>query len=134
MKLHSKFALYNTLSKIVIILVFVIVMPVVVKEVALINTDRQLQQKKEQVLTILESEGISSFIEEGSTDGYGSYNLLKEEFISLEETPSALHLDEIENSPRMVDEEVVDYRVLSYSFTAEGKQYILEVARSLSTI
>jgi signal transduction histidine kinase len=134
MKLHSKFALYNTLSKIVIVLVFVIIMPVVVKEVALINTDRQLQHKKEQVLIILESEGISSFIEEGSTDGYGSYNLLKEEFISLEETPLALHVDEIENSPRMVDEEVVDYRVLTYSFTADGKQYILEVARSLSTI
>lgn len=134
MKLHSKFALYNTLSKIVIILVFVIVMPIVIKEVALINTDRQLQQKKEQVLTILAGEGISSFIEEGSTDGYGSYNLLKEEFISLEETDSTLHLDEIENSPRVVDEEVVDYRVLSYTFAANDKHYILEVARSLSTI
>lgn len=134
MKLHSKFAVYNTLSKIVIILVFVIIMPVVIKEVAIINTDRQLQEKKEQVLLILENEGISSFIEEGSTDGYGSYNLLKEEFISLEETSSTPHLDEIENSPRLVDEEVVNYRVLSYTFTAGGKQYLLEVARSLSTI
>lgn len=134
MKLHSKFAVYNTLSKIVIILVFVIIMPLVIKEVAIINTDRQLQTKREQVLFILENEGISSFIEEGSTDGYGSYNLLKEEFISLEETDSALHLNVIENSPRMVDGEVVDYRVLSYTFTAEGKQYVLEVAKSLSTI
>ncbi|MEX1241422.1 MAG: HAMP domain-containing sensor histidine kinase [Cyclobacteriaceae bacterium] len=134
MKLRSKFAVYNTLSKIVIVLVFVIIMPVLIKEVAIINTDIQLQKKKEQVLFILENEGISSFIEEGSTDGYGSYNLLKEEFISLEETDSALYLDEIENSPRMVDEEVVDYRVLSYTFTADGKQYLLEVARSLSTI
>jgi signal transduction histidine kinase len=134
MKLHSKFAVYNTLSKIVIILVFVTVMPGIIKEVAIINTDRQLQKKKEQVLYILENEGISSFIEDGSTDGYGSYNLLKEEFISLEETNSAIHLDVIENSPRMVDEEVVDYRVLSYTFTADSKQYILEVARSLSTI
>lgn len=134
MKLHSKFAVYNTLSKIVIILVFVIIMPVVIKEVALINTDRQLQEKKKQVLFILANEGIPFFIEEGSADGYGSYNLLKEEFISLEEADSALRLDEIENSPRIVDEEVVDYRVLSYTFTAEGKQYLLEVARSLSTI
>lgn len=134
MKLQSKFAVYNTLSKVVIILVFVIIMPVVIKEVAIMNTDRQLQEKKEEVLFILKDAGISSFIEEGSTDGYGSYNLLKEEFISLEETDSTLHLDGIENSPRMVDEEVVDYRVLSYTFTADGKQYILEVARSLSTI
>lgn len=134
MKLHSKFAVYNTLSKAVIIFVFVIIMPLVIKEVSLINTDRQLQEKKKQVLLILGNEGISSFIEEGSTEGYGSYNLLKEEFISLEETDSAFHLDEIENSPRMVDQEVVDYRVLSYTFTADGKQYLLEVARSMSMI
>lgn len=134
MKLHSKFAVYNALSKIIIVLVFVIVMPVVIKEVAIINTDRQLQEKKEQVLSILDNEGISSFLEEGSTEGYGSYNLLKEEFISLEETDSALTLNIIENTPRMVDEDVVDYRVLTYTFTVDNKHYVLEVARSLSTI
>jgi signal transduction histidine kinase len=134
MRLHSKFAVYNTLSKVVIILVFVIIMPVVIKKVAVINTDKRLQEKREQVLSILQSEGISSFIEEGSSDGYGSYNLLKEEFISLEETDSVWQGYHIEDSPRMVDEEIVDYRVLSYTFTADGKQYLLEVARSLSTI
>lgn len=134
MKLHSKFAVYNTVSKIVIILVFVIVMPVVIKEVALANTDRQLREKREQVLGILEDQGISSFIEEGSTDGYGSYNLLKEEFISLEETDSTVFVDAIENSPRVVDEEIVNYRVLTYAFESDGKNYILEVARSLATI
>ncbi|MEO5603368.1 MAG: HAMP domain-containing sensor histidine kinase [Cyclobacteriaceae bacterium] len=134
MKLHSKFAVYNTLSKVVIIFVFVIIMPVVIKEVAIINTDRQLLEKREKVLFILENEGISSFIAEGSTGGYGSYNLLKEEFISLEELDSVQHLDEIENSARLVDDEVVDYRVLSYTFAADNRQYLLEVARSLSTI
>ena len=51
MRLHSKFAVYNTLSKIVIIFVFVIIMPVVVKEVAILNTDRQLREKREQVFS-----------------------------------------------------------------------------------
>lgn len=134
MRLHSKFAVYNTLSKIVIIFVFVIIMPVVIKEVAILNTDRQLREKREQVLLILEDAGISSFIDEGSSGGYGSYNLLKEEFISLEEVDSVQHLDEIENSARLVDEEIVDYRVLSYTFATDNKQYLLEVARSLSTI
>lgn len=134
MKLQSKFALYNTLSKALIILVFVLIMPALIKEVAIINTDRQLQEKKEQVLLIVENAGIASFIEEGSADGYGSYNLLKEEFISLEETDSLVFLDAIENSPRLVEDEVVDYRVLSYTFVAGNKRYLLEVARSLSTI
>lgn len=134
MRLHSKFAVYNTLSKIVIIFVFVIIMPVVVKEVAILNTDRQLREKREQVLLILEDEGISSFIDEGSSGGYGSYNLLKEEFISLEEVDSIQDDDGIENSARVVDDEIVNYRVLSYTFAAENKRYLLEVARSLSTI
>ena len=134
MRLHSKFAVYNTLSKIVIIFVFVIIMPVVVKEVAILNTDRQLREKREQVLLILEDEGISSFIDEGSSGGYGSYNLLKEEFISLEELDSIQDADGIENSARVVDGEIVNYRVLSYTFAAENKRYLLEVARSLSTI
>ena len=134
MKLYSKFALYNAVSKIVIILVFVVVMPVLIKQVAILNTDRQLRQKKEQVLLILKGAGIYTFLEEGSTDGYGSYNLLKEEFISLEETDSLQHLDFIEDSPRIVGEDIVDYRVLSYTFAEGGKYYLLEVARSLATI
>lgn len=134
MKLYSKFTVYNALSKIAIIVIFVVLMPVVINELAIVNTDRQLREKKDQVLHILEDAGISSFIEEGSSDGYGSYNILKEEFISLEETDGQTNLDQIENSPRMVDGEVVDYRVLSYTFTSGGKQYLLEVARSLSTI
>jgi signal transduction histidine kinase len=133
MKLQSKFALYNALSKLIIILVFAIVMPFLIRYIAIINTDRQLQEKKEEVIRMIESVGISSFIEEGSEDGYGSYNLLKEEFISLEQTDSAF-ANVIENSPRLVEDEIVNYRVLSYTFYAEGKQYLLEVARSLSTI
>lgn len=133
MKLQSKFALYNAVSKLIILLVFAIVMPFLIRYIAIMNTDRQLQEKKEEVVRIIENVGISSFIEEGSEDGYGSYNLLKEEFISLEQTDSA-YANVIENSPRLVEDEVVNYRVLSYTFYAEGRQYLLEVARSLSTI
>lgn len=134
MKLRAKFALYNTLSKLAIILIFVLVLPLLIKNIAIVNTDAQLNQKKEQVLSIIDEVGITEFIEEGSGNSYGSYNLLKEEFISLEQNDSLPALNTIENSARSVEEEIVDYRVLTHSFDRDGKQYILEVGRSLGTI
>lgn len=133
MKLQSKLALFNALSKVVIVLIFISLMPLLIEEVALLNTDRQLNEKKEQVLSITEANGISSFVDE-SESGYGSYNLLKEEFISLELISPEEGFTGIENSQRMVEDEVVNYRVLSYTFEQDGVHYLLEVGRSLSTI
>ncbi len=117
-----------------IILVFVLVLPLLIKNIAIVNTDRQLDLKKEQVIDIIDEVGIAEFIEEGSGGTYGSYNLLKEEFISLEQNDSLPAINTIENSSRLVEAEIVDYRVLTHSFMLEGKQYILEVGRSLATI
>ena len=134
MKLQAKLVLFNSLSKVFIILVFVTIMPLLINHVAMVKTDEQLKEKKAQVLEIIEAAGISTFIEEGSENGYGSYNLLKEEFISLELLESEDWPTGIENSERMVEEEVVNYRVLSHPFSLEGNEYLLEVGRSLSTI
>lgn len=133
MKLLSKLALFNALSKVAIVLVFISLMPLLIEKVALLNTDRQLNEKKEQVLEIIEANGISSFVDE-SESGYGSYNLLKEEFISLELIVPEDQFTGIENSQRLVEDEVVNYRVLSYTFEQDGGHYLLEVGRSLSTI
>lgn len=133
MKLLSKLALFNALSKVAIVLVFISLMPLLIEKVALLNTDRQLNEKKEQVLAIIEANGISSFVDE-SESGYGSYNLLKEEFISLELIVPEEEFTGIENSQRLVEDEVVNYRVLSYTFEQNGGHYLLEVGRSLSTI
>lgn len=135
MKLQAKLALFNAASKAIIIVAFVILMPLVINHVALVNTDQQLRQKKEQVLALIDDYGISAFIQpDSSQTGYGSYNLLKEEFISLEQIAGGEVSDGIENSRRQVEEEVVNYRVLSYSFGQDGNQYLLEIGRSLSTI
>lgn len=134
MRLQSKLALFNAASKAAIVLVFVLLMPLVINYIAMRNTDRQLQHKKEQVMAIIKESGISTFIEEGSDTGYGSYNLLKEEFISLEAIDPEEVPDGFEESKRKVDDEIVNYRVLSYNFTADGNHYLLEIGRSLSTI
>ena len=134
MKLQTKLALFNAASKAVIVLAFVLLMPLVINYVAIQNTDRQLQHKKEQFMAIIKDSGISSFIEEDSEAGYGSYNLLKEEFISLEMITPGEVPDGVENSMRKVDSDIVNYRVLSYTFNVGEQHYLLEVGRSLATI
>jgi signal transduction histidine kinase len=134
MRLQSKLALFNAVSKALIVLLFVVVLPAAISGLAIVNTDEKLTLKKNQVLEIIKKEGISHFIEAEQDDGYGSYNLLKEEFISLERADEQANINTIENSQRSIDDEIVDYRVLSYSFRSGGHLYLLEIGRSIVTI
>ncbi|MCB2377897.1 HAMP domain-containing histidine kinase [Hymenobacter sp. BT635] len=133
MKLSTKFSLFNALSRVAILLLLVGVLPPVMSRLALVSTDSRLAQKKEKVLRLIRRNGISTFIE-GDQSSYGSYNLLKEEFISLEEIPPGPRIDVIEDSKRAVEDEIVEYRVLSYSFAQGPKYYLLEIGRSTGSI
>ncbi|WP_162052173.1 sensor histidine kinase [Pontibacter pamirensis] len=134
MRLQSKLTLSSAVSKVVILLLLVILLPPLIHRVALHNTDKRLLEKKEQVFDIIEERGIESFISNETDDMYGSYNLLKEEFISLEPIAAPQIDNRIENSYRKVENEVLEYRVLSLAFEVEGGTYLLEIGRSLSTI
>jgi len=120
-KLQNKLASYNALSKIIIILIFVLLLPFIVNYQAERQTDVRLRQKRDQVLQIIKTEGISQYLVPGQDSSFGSYNLLKEEYISLEQiAPPKQKLNYIGNSPRRVEDKVVDYRILSYTFQASG--------------
>ena len=133
MKLSTKFSLFNALSRVAILLLLVVGLPPVMSRLALLSTDQRLAQKKEKVLRLIRRNGISAFIA-GGQSSYGSYNLLKEEFISLEAIVPGPKIDVIEDSKRAVEDEIVQYRVLSYSFAQNGQNYLLEIGRSTGSI
>jgi signal transduction histidine kinase len=133
-RLSNKMILFNLLSKGVILLVFFFVGPNLLREYALDYTDERLLEKRSQVLAIVNEEGIESFFQDDPEAGYGSYNLLKEEYISLERIVDTLRVDTIFNEERIIEEDIVSYRVLAYTFSAEGSNYLLEIGRSLATI
>ncbi|MBF9141441.1 sensor histidine kinase [Hymenobacter properus] len=133
MKLSTKFSLFNALSRVAILLLLVVGLPPVMSRLALLATDQRLVQKKEKVLRLIRRTGISAFIA-GEQSSYGSYNLLKEEFISLETIVPGPKIDVIEDSKRAVEDEIVPYRVLSYSFAQNGQNYLLEIGRSTDSI
>ncbi|WP_192821503.1 HAMP domain-containing sensor histidine kinase [Rufibacter sp. LB8] len=134
MRLQSKLTLFSAVSKVIILLVLILVLPWLVNRVALHNADARLQEKEARLYAIIEEQGIESFITEETGDAYGSYNLLKEEFISLEQISSGRVHNGIENSRRKVDNDIVEYRVLSSTFDLGDQRYLLEIGRSLATI
>ena len=134
MRLQAKLTLFSAASKVIILLLLVLGLPPLIHRVALLNTDQRLLEKEKQVVRLIVQQGIETFIAEGDNGAYGSYNLLKEEFISLEEVAPRLVSDTIENSLRKVEGEIVEYRVRSRTYDVDQKRYLLEIGRSLATI
>jgi signal transduction histidine kinase len=134
MRLKTKLSLFNLLSKLIFTALFLILMPWIIQRINLRHIDNELIQKREQVISIISDIGIEPFITSDTADAFGSYNILKEEFVSIE----MVDLDEdwnfIEVTPRLIEGDEIDYRVLYYSLMIDGQTYLLEVGKSLQSI
>jgi signal transduction histidine kinase len=133
MYLSSKMILFNLFAKGLILLVFLMSGPFFFNYFALKNTDAQLDDKRVQVLDIIAEEGIENFFTEEQA-GFGSYNILKEEYILLEKLAEPYLIDTIYNQERIIEEQSVPYRVNAYGFAENEEHYLLEIGRSLGTI
>ena len=132
LKLNLKLSLFNLLSKIAFTGLFLLLMPYIIERINLKQVDNDLVQKREQVLSLISDIGIEPFITTDSS--FGSFNILKEEFVSIEKKRTAEELNYIEVTSRIIENEEIEYRVLNYSFRIEGQNYLLEVGKSLSSI
>jgi len=134
LKLRYKLSLFNILSKLIFGLLFIILIPIILERINTLQTDNELIDKREQIIDLIALFGVDFFMEETRNDAFGSYNILKEEYISLER----IYLDEywnfIEVTQRIIDDEIIDYRVLNYSFLIDGEMFLLEIGKSLSSI
>ncbi len=134
MKLQTKLALFNLLSKLVFSALFIGFLPLIIERINTRQTDNELIDKREEILDLIAEVGIEPFITLGTDEGFGSYNILKEEFISLEKADLSEDWNFIEVTKRLIDNETIDYRVLHYSFRVEGQTYLLEIGKSLTSI
>jgi signal transduction histidine kinase len=134
-KLKNQLALINALSKGIIIILAIFVIPWLVRTVSIRETDDQLILKLDQVYDLIETNGIEVFIDNGNTSqGFGSYNILKEEYISIEEIKDTLLYEYIDYQVREIDGEIYDYRVISATFGIEDQVYLLEIGKSINTV
>lgn len=133
MKLGTKLTLFNTISKLVIVVLFVLLLPVLIKRVNQNYTDNWLRAQKDKVLKIVRTSGIKTYIQDG--EGYGSYNaLLKEEYVSLDVDSADDDQDTIVKERRIVEGDTIQYRILSHTFKVGGQNYLLEIGKSVDTI
>jgi len=134
MKLQTKLALFNLLSKLVFSALFIGFLPLIIERINITQTDNELIKKREEVISLIAEVGIGPFVLEDTATGFGSYNILKEEYISLERAPAGEEWNYIDISKRIIDDETIDYRVLHYSLGINGEAYLLEIGKSLSSI
>lgn len=134
MKLQTKLVLYNLLSKLFLSGLFLAFLPYIVERINILQTDNELIKKREEVLDLISEIGIEPFITPDTMNDFGSYNILKEEFISLERIDLAEDWNFIEVTQRLIEDETIDYRVLNYSFKLNEDTYLLEIGKSLASI
>ena len=82
MKLQLKLAIYNALSKALVLLAFGALMPFLVERVVYNHIDHRLKARTAKVLRIIEK-GDSTILSANQIV-LESYNILKEEFILIE--------------------------------------------------
>lgn len=97
--------------------------------------DNRLIDKLDSIYTLVEESGVESFINtEDSLQAFGSYNIFKEEYISIERISDTTLYELIEYTKRAVEGEVFDFRVISASFEYGGNYYLIEIGLSLTSI
>lgn len=127
MKLKTKLTLFNTISKLVIVTIFVLLLPGLIKNINQDYTDSRLRKQRTKLLQIIKTQGIKNYV-------YASYSPLKEEYYSLDEDSLDEHLDTIKNEQRKIEGDTIEYRILSYNFIVNKTNYLLETGKSAASI
>ena len=127
MKLKTKLTLFNAISKLVIVILFVLLLPFLIKNINQSFTDNKLQKQKNKIIKIIKTSGVKEYL-------YATYSPLKEEYYSLDEDSLNERLDNIKNEKRKIEGDTIAYRILSYNFIAGKKNYLLEIGKSVDTI
>ncbi|OFY52267.1 MAG: hypothetical protein A2X22_07945 [Bacteroidetes bacterium GWF2_49_14] len=134
-KLKNKIALINALSKVLIIALAVFIIPWLVNRVSIREMDKQLISKLDTVYSLVEQYGVDEFINlGGGYQAFGSYNILKEEYISIEKADEKVLYEEIDYSKRKIEGEILDYRVISATIESGGTYYLIEIGKSITSI
>ena len=136
MTLQAKFTIYNTVSKALIILVFVAILPIIVEKIAYDHIDRRLTARSEKVLRIIQRGGIDDIVLEQDCS-FESYSILKEEFVAIYPIlkPSIKKPKiEIKNESWSIEGERLEHRIFRRQFTYDNQLYELNIGEGISNI
>ncbi len=132
MKLLTKLTLFITLSKLAIVLLFVLMLPFLVEQITSKYTDNYLREQARKVMGNISKNGIDYYLQ--GEESAGSYTMLKEEIISFEHIDPELLIDTIETSERITEGDTLTYRILSRTFKVSNENYLLEIGKTTASI
>ncbi|WP_316784879.1 HAMP domain-containing sensor histidine kinase [Pedobacter frigiditerrae] len=132
MRLSTKLTLFITGSKLAIVLLFIITLPFLVEQIASQFTNYTLKQQRKEVLKNINKNGIVYYLQ--GDESYGSYTMLKEEFVALLPVSGNFKADTIKDAQRIVENDTLSYRILSETFKFENKNYLLEIGKTSASI
>ncbi|MBO9674133.1 MAG: HAMP domain-containing histidine kinase [Sphingobacteriaceae bacterium] len=132
MKLSTKLTLFISGSKLAIVGLFILLLPFLIRQIASNYTNFSLRSQQKKVIRNINSKGINYYLE--GEDNYGSYTMLKDEYIALEIAAPDYKIDIIRDTKRIVEQDTIAYRVLSFTFHQNNKNYLLEIGKTNASI
>ena len=130
-KLESKLILYNALTKGFIILILGTIMLVFIDSISNQQLDVRLEDKAKIFINNFSEKDLSKELK--SQKSFTDYNILKEEYIFLQEVPNRLKKGKsplYKTAYKVLANQTSEYRIIIYPFTFQGKNYTIEIGQN----
>ena len=139
MKLIYKFTLINAFTRILIVAAFLVFVPNLIYKAAVTQVDSNLEKKESKIMHIVSDKGMGEFIEESdstySDSSFADYTIFKENYMSIEKIrDTTTEKDTVLTSPRDIEGEVLEYRILKHYYTYNYNNYLLEIGESIQYV
>lgn len=138
MKIKHQLAIFNALTRLLVILVLWLMLPILVENVVYRHINNSLIEKKEKFIAHLNQNEINDFIDSSndSTEDYSQFSTLHSEFLVLSKSRKKVNQKKVtfSNEFRIIEGEENEYRILQYHFIYENQGYQLEIGSSLSEV
>ncbi|MDP9077250.1 MAG: HAMP domain-containing histidine kinase [Bacteroidota bacterium] len=135
MKLQIKLALYNTLTKLAIIVFTGLLILFSLEKITYSHISLRLKNKKNTFIKNLSTKEISQVLSQEQT--FTNYNILKEEYIFLKQIPYEANLKQTESfstQRRTIERTTDNYLILTYRFNFENHSYLLEIGDTMDAV
>jgi len=137
-KIKHQLAIFNALTRLLVILVLWLMLPILVENVVYRHINNGLVEKKKKFIDHLNQKEINDFIEnsDDSTETYSQFSTLHSEFLVLSKIAIQPNQKKttFTNEYRIIEGEENEYRILQYHFTYENQGYQLEIGSSLDEV
>lgn len=136
MTLQVKFAVYNAVSKALILLAFTAFLPILIERVVYEHIDKRLMARSERVLLTVRKGSIADIVREQDCS-FESYNILKEEFVAIYPITDFKRLSQgiqIRNESWSIEGERLQHRIIKRPFFYDNQMYELNIGEGISAI